>query len=86
MKDKSIRIDDWTGKTLFIGDYDDEKVDEVLQANRCRDCEHGYNYDEKIEEDVECANCNATGYSGDFTISWIDEENNDLNIYEYINY
>lgn len=78
-KDKSIRIDDWSGNLLYIGPYDDdEAVNKVLDANRCNQCE---NY-----ADGMCAYCDDTGYIGDFEVSWVDEENNRYNVYEYINY
>lgn len=75
MKDKSIRIDDWAGNILFIGSYDDPQVDKVLDTNRC-DCDEG------------CNLCGNTGYKGDFTVEWIDPQNDldDMNVYEYINY
>jgi len=79
MKDKSIKIEDWTGKLLFIGPYDDPKVDQVLDANRCKACN-----DNNIDE--LCPYCDDTGYSGDFSVFWIDDANDDLNVYEYINY
>lgn len=91
MKDKSIRIDCWSGKNLFIGEYDSKEVDKVLDANRCSTCKgNGVHYIEevysKFDHEEECINCDGTGYSGDFEVSWIDESNNDLNVYEYINY
>lgn len=73
-KDKSIKITCWSGKILFIGDYDDEEVDTILDANRC-DCEEG------------CEECDNTGYKGDFQIEWIDhDDKKDCNVYEYVNY
>jgi len=77
MKDKSIIIDDWACNLLFIGDYDDPKVDIVLDANRCSIC---FDFEE------ECNECDGTGYSGDIEVRWVDEENNRYNVYEYINY
>lgn len=78
MKDKSIRIDCWSGKLLFIGEYDSPEVDKILDANRCL-CEKNLN---------RCPECDDTGYIGDFTVSWIDEQNDidGMNVYEYINY
>lgn len=75
MEDKSIIIEDWAGNLLYIGEYDNPEVDKVLDANRC-DCEDG------------CDKCDNTGYIGDFTVQWIDGDNdhNGLNVYEYINY
>lgn len=73
-RDKSIKITDWACNILFIGPYDDPKVDQVLDANRC-DCEDG------------CKDCGNTMYKGDFEITWIDEsDKDDCNVYEYINY
>jgi len=73
-KDKSIKITDWVGRILFIGDYDDEQVDIILDANRC-ECEDG------------CDECDNTGYIGDFSVEWIDHDDKDgCNVYEYINY
>lgn len=73
MQDKTIRIVDWTGRDLYIGPYDSAEVDHILDQNRCI-CEDG------------CENCNDTGYLGDFHVEWIDQDNNELNVYEYINY
>lgn len=77
MKDKTIRIDDWAGNILFIGDYDEPQVDEVLKANRCSKC---------LGDG--CDDCEHTGYMSDFSVSWIDEQNHidGMNVYEYINY
>lgn len=72
-KDRSIRITDWTGRDLFIGDYESDEVDKILDANRCT-CDDG------------CDECDQTGYIGDFEVTWVDEENNSCNVYEYINY
>lgn len=78
MKDKSIRIDDWAGNLLFIGEYDRPEVEAVLKANRCN-CYY---------EDDFCGKCGFTGYIGDFEVRWIDEQNDldGMNVYEYINY
>jgi len=78
MKDKRIKITDWAGNILFIGPYDDNEVDKVLNANRS-DCDCNCNPD--------CSICEGTGYSGDFSVQWIDEENdqNAMNVYDYIN-
>lgn len=79
MKDKTIKIIDWVGNILFIGPYDDSEVDKILDANRCTNqlCGHG---------DSSCSQCGDTGYIGDFTISWIDEQNDvdGMNVYEYV--
>ena len=72
-RDKTIRIDDWACNFLYIGPYDSKDVDTVLNANRCP-CDDG------------CIQCGETGYIGDFTVKWIDEDNSELNVYEYINY
>jgi len=88
MKDKSIRIDDWAGNLLFIGPYDDPQVDKVLDANRCS-CDSGTTYEDVLHPSgIECSICEGSGYSGDFEVSWIDEQNeaDDLNVYEYISY
>ena len=70
----TIVITDWTGKVLFKGPYSDPKVDEVLDANRCKDCAQD-----------ECIKCDGTGYSGDFEVNWVNE-NDTRNVYEFINY
>lgn len=85
MKDKSIRIDDWACNLLYIGAYDSPEVDEVLDANRCGVCgDDGEEY--KDGKYITCTQCQGTGYSGDFEVRWVDEENNRYNVYEYINY
>lgn len=82
MKDKSVKIVDWTGRILVIDDYDSERIDKVLEANKCP-CR----YEGELYHEMEiCPECNDTGYVGDIHAEWIDEENNDLNVYEYINY
>jgi len=78
-KDKDIIIQDWTGRHLYIGPYDDKQVDAVLDANRCPVC----------EDDccLSCEDCSGTGYRGDFEVYWVDEsDKKDCNVYEYINY
>lgn len=81
-KDKSIRIDDWAGNLLFIGPYDSEEVDKVLNANRCP-CEELNDF----SSNGCCLQCDDTGYIGDFTVSWVDEsDKEECNVYEYINY
>jgi hypothetical protein len=83
-KDKSIRIDDWASNIVFIGPYDDPKVDQVLDANRC-DCSGFCN--EVKSYGFKCPACDDTGYKGDFEVNWIDEsDKEDCNVYEYINY
>ena len=78
-RDKNIRIDDWAGNPLFIGDYEDPEVDKILDANRCTTCT------ETVFQ--HCGDCESTGYSGDFTVAWVDESDKDgCNVYEYINY
>lgn len=75
-RDKSIKIVDWAGNDLFIGDFDDKEVDVILDANRC-DCNCT----------PFCLKCDETGYIGDFEIHWVDEsDKDDCNVYEYINY
>ena len=66
-----IRITDCTGRILFEGHYRSKQVDRVLDANRC--------------PSGPCAECDDTGYIGDFEVNWIDEYRED-NIYECINY
>lgn len=78
MKDKSIKIADWAGNILLIDAYDSPKVDEVLDANRCKHCDLG--------EELHCEYCEDTGYIGDIEVTWTDSDNDDLNVYEYINY
>lgn len=70
-----IKIVDWTGRVLFQGHYEDKQVDKVLKANRCK-C---------WAKKEPCSKCNETGYSGDFEVSWMNE-NDSRNVYEYINY
>ena len=78
-KDKDITIACWSGKQLYIGAYDDKEVDTVLDANRCKFCNH--------DLDINCEHCDGTGFSGDFTVHWNDESDKDgCNVYEYINY
>jgi hypothetical protein len=73
-----IRIIDWAGNVLFEGHYKDSEVDVVLDANRCS-CRM------KILPDQEdCQECDDTGYTGDFHVEWCDDD--DRNVYEYINY
>lgn len=73
---KTIIITDWTGSVLFKGPYDSKEVDKVLDANRCSTC---------VGSGSPCRECDGTGYSGDFEVTWADETN-DENVYEYINY
>lgn len=72
MKDQIIIID-WIGNLLFEGHYEDNQVDEVLNANRCH-C---------LGED--CDDCNGTGYTSNFYVYWKDEQD-ERNVYEWINY
>jgi len=76
MSKNIIIVKDWTGKELFKGHYKDKQVDVVLDANRC-ECD-----DEHRET---CKKCDDTGYSGDFSVEW-ENENDSRNVYEYINY
>jgi hypothetical protein len=80
MKNQII-IQDWTGNILFDGDYRDEQVDTVLDANKCP-CRF---HDEIIHEIEICSDCDDTGYIGDINVQWLDETNTD-NVYEFINY
>ena len=86
-RDKSIRIDDWACNLLFIGDYEDPKVGEVLESNRCS-CDAGTTYEDKLyPSGIDCKICEGTGYEGDFTVSWVDESDKEgCNVYEYISY
>jgi hypothetical protein len=68
-----ITIQCWSGKILFIGSYKDKQVDKILDINRCH-CE--------VDD---CKMCDDTGYKTDFEVFWNDE-NNQTNVYEYINY
>ena len=70
-----ITIKDWAGNELFSGHYEDEKVDRVLEANRCSTC---------VDSPV-CKECDGTGYSGDFSVEWQDPWDK-RNVYEFINY
>lgn len=76
-----IIIKDWAGNILFKGHYEDPAVNEVLEANRCKEptC-----LADRISG-VPCDECNSTGYSGDFEVFWVDEDRAD-NVYEFINY
>ena len=69
-----ITITCWTGKVLFKGPHTDPKVDEVLDANRCQ-----------CGSVDECKACDGTGYSGEFEINWVNE-NDKRNVYEFIYY
>lgn len=79
----NIIIKDWTGNVLFEGNYNSKKIDKVLNANKCK-CKQCKAY-RKGKGDDYCSNSESTGYSGDFSITWIDENRND-NVYEFINY
>ena len=72
-----IKIIDWTGKILFQGHHKDKEINTILKANRCN-C-HGKN------NLVSCKECEDTGYLGDFSLEWIDE-NNQENVYECVEY
>lgn len=70
-----ILIEDWAGNVLFKGHFEDPKVDQVLDANRC-DCDN-----------EKCPICEGSGYSGDFEVSWVNPERTSIdNVYEFINY
>lgn len=69
-----IVIRDWSGNELYQGRFDSPRVDGVLEANRCT-----------CKMDLpQCSKCDNTGYSGDFSVGWIIEQ--DRNVYECINY
>lgn len=72
-----IIIKDWAGNILYQGHYGTGEVDRVLAANRCKHCRRNKN--------EFCLKCDDTGYSGDFSFSWLDEKDG-RNVYEYINY
>lgn len=77
MKKKNhIVIQSWTGRILFQGHYKDKEVDKVLDANRC----------ECFEKGDFCADCDHTGYKGDFEVYWVDDDHDNGNVYECINY
>ena len=82
-----IKIIDWIGNILFQGHHTDKEVDRVLDANRCSTCNEssGILTDIDCDNERECPDCDGTGYSGDFEVMWLDE-NNKENVYEYINY
>ena len=71
---EQILIKCWTGRELFKGSVQDPKVDQVLDANRC-----------KCANVDSCKLCDGIGYSGDFEVNWINE-NDTRNVYEFINY
>jgi len=73
-----IVIKDWTGRELFKGPCTSPEVDKVLDANRCKACLIFENQDH-------CIWCDDTGYSGDFEVYWLNE-NDPRNVYEHINY
>ena len=70
-----ISIKDWTGRELFKGSAQDPQVNVVLDANRCTS---------KVCNDS-CQLCDGSGYSGDFEVNWVNE-NDKRNVYEFINY
>ena len=77
-KNKYINIIDWAGNNLLNAEYDSKEVDKILDINRCSYCQ---DYDDG------CKDCDDTGYTGDFEVSWEDESDKDgCNVYEYINY
>jgi len=76
MKNKYIKILDWAGNELLNVEYDDPRVDDVINDARC-DCDY----------DPSCPICEDTGYKDTLTIFWEDEEDGIKdNVYEYINY
>lgn len=79
----NIKIICWTGKILYQGPCDDEQVDVVLNANRCKHCDGGL----VLSRDTfsTCKECNESGYSGDFHVEW-EDSSIDENVYEAINY
>jgi hypothetical protein len=84
-----IRIQDWTGKVLYEGDFDHKDVQKVLKANRCL-CRTKKKFKDQSSDGV-CLQCDDTGYIGDFEVYWIDDndeivEHDKRNVYEYIDY
>lgn len=84
-----ITMKDWAGNILFAGHFQDKEVGMVLEANRCDKCKGCKNLriveKGKIPLDLECNQCEGTGYEGDFEVSWEDEKDT-RNVYEFINY
>ena len=77
-KNKDIKIVDWASNELYVGHYNDKQVDAVLDANRCSTC---------VGSGSSCKECDGTGYSGDFEVTWVDDsDKHNCNVYEYINY
>lgn len=79
-KNYNIQITDWMSNLLYEGEYDDPQVDVILDANRC-DCNDN--------ERENCVKCDGTGYVGEFSVEWCDENGKDditENVYECINY
>jgi len=73
-----IIMEDWAGNVLFVGPFNHPTVDVILDANRCACVANRQN---------ECDVCNESGYSGDFTVEWQDQDNAPYdNVYECINY
>lgn len=86
-RSKEIIMKDWAGNLLFIGDYDDEQVSEVLQANRCEECDSGTICDPVLSVGGTCPHCEGSSYKGDFIVFWYDtSDKDDCNVYEYIGY
>lgn len=87
-KNKYINIIDWAGNVLLNAEFDDPKVDEVLNVNRCNLCDSGTVYNpETLESMGDCSKCDGSGYWGDFEIHWEDKTDKDgCNVYEYVNY
>lgn len=78
-----IIIKDWIGNILFEGYKDSKVIDKILDANRCSCCLE--NSEKDLSSQDECLQCDDTGYIGDFAVYWVDE-NDDRNVYEFINY
>jgi len=78
-KNKYVNVIDWAGNNLFNGPFDSDELDVVLDANRCN-C-YGFDYE------INCIDCDNTGYVGEFEVLWEDEsDKDDCNVYEYVNY
>ena len=86
-KNKDIIIQDWAGNQLYIGPYDADEVDAILDVNKCRCRKSNTLLSEIVSYFIVCPECRDTGYIGDIEVYWQDEsDKKDCNVYEYINY
>ena len=81
----NIIIKDWAGNILFQGPFDTKEVDKVLDTYRCWVNHDNLPKPRTLGRNVDCSNCNDTGYSTEFEVYWEDGRRTD-NIYELINY